>query len=85
MQLNFSNPTNFDIPTQTRILYSEYDVKMALTKAGVPTGTTVLYLELVEEGGPPGIIRAGGSGSILIYSRAPHHVPPSGFVLFKLK
>ena len=85
MQLNFSNPTNFDVPSQTRILYSEYDIKMALTKAGVPTGTTTLYLELVEPDGPPGIIRAGGSGSILIYSVAPKTQPPSGFVLFKLK
>ncbi|HNC39072.1 MAG TPA: hypothetical protein PK492_06880, partial [Chitinophagaceae bacterium] len=61
------------------------DIKMALTKAGVPTGTTTLYLELVEPDGPPGIIRAGGSGSILIYSVAPKTQPPSGFVLFKLK
>ena len=85
MQLNYSNPTNFDIPAQSRILYSEWGIKMALTKAGVPNGTTSLYLELVEQDGPPGIIRAGGSGSILIYSISPYHILPPGYVLFKLK
>lgn len=85
IQLHYSNPTNFDIPAQTRILYSEAGMKMALTKAGVPTGTTTLFLELTEQGGPPGIIRAGGSGTILIYSVAPGFVPPGGYVLFKLK
>lgn len=85
LQVNFSNPTNFDIPAQSRIIYSEWDIKMALTKAGVPNGTTSLYLELVEPDGPPGIIRAGGSGSILIYSKTPPIPPPPGFTLFKLK
>jgi hypothetical protein len=42
---------------------------MSLTLAGVANGTTSLYLELTEQDGPPGIIRAGGSGSILIYSK----------------
>ncbi|HMT96322.1 MAG TPA: CARDB domain-containing protein [Ferruginibacter sp.] len=85
IQINYSNPTNFDLPAQTRILYSEFGMKMALTKAGVPTGTTVLYLELTEPGGPPGIIRAGGSGTILVHTVAPNVVPPAGFVWFKLK
>ena len=83
--INYSNPTNFDIPAQSRILYSEYDVKMAFTKAGVPTGTTSLYLELIEPDGPPDIIRAGGSGTIIIHTKAPDQAPEPGFVLFKLK
>jgi hypothetical protein len=83
--INYSNSTNFDIPAQSRILYSEAGMKMAFTKEGVPTGTTSLYLELVEPGGPPGIIRAGGSGTIIVHSRAPRQQPPNPIVLFKLK
>ncbi len=86
IQINYSNPTNFDIPAQSRILYSEAGMKMAFTKEGVPAGTTSLYLELVEAGGPPGIIRAGGSGTIIVHSKSPARPPePTNFVLFKLK
>ena len=83
--VNYSNPTNYDLPVQTRILYSEEEVKMAFTKEGVPSGTTSLYLEFIEPGGPPGIIRAGGSGTITIHARAPKEVPLDRSVLFKLK
>ena len=85
IQINFSNPTNFDIPAQTRILYSEEGLKMAFTKAGVPTGSTALYIELTEPGGPPGIIRPGGSGTITVHTAAPKFVPPDPLILFKLK
>jgi hypothetical protein len=85
IQVNYSSPTNFDIPAQSRILYSEAGMKMAFTKEGVPSGTTSLYLELIEPGGPPGIIRAGGSGTITVYSKSPANPPVGGFVLFKLK
>ena len=71
MQLNYSNPTNSDISAQSRVLYSELKEKMALSAAAVATGSTSLYLELTEPGGPPGIIRAGGSGTIIIYTKAP--------------
>ncbi|HNR16358.1 MAG TPA: CARDB domain-containing protein [Chitinophagaceae bacterium] len=83
--INYSNPTNFDIPAQSRILYSEAGLKMAFTKEGVPTGTTSLYLELIEPGGPPGIIRAGGSGTIIVHSRAADHIPDPNPVTWKLK
>jgi len=83
--INYSNPTNFDIPAQSRILYSEAGLKMAFTKEGVPTGTTSLYLELVEPGGPPGIIRAGGSGTIIVHSRAADRIPDPNPVTWKLK
>ena len=88
IQLNYSNPTNGDITAQTRILYSELGVKMALSPGGVSSGSTSLYLELSEPGGPPGIIRAGGSGTITIYSKSPTSLT-NGFrrqsALFKLK
>ncbi len=83
--VNYSNPTNFDLPVQSRILYSEEDVKMAFTQAGVPNGSTSLYIEFTEQGGPPGIIRPGGSGTITIHCRSPRDVPADGSVLFKLK
>lgn len=85
IQINFNNPTNYDIPTQTKILYSEADLKLALTAAGVATGSTSLYLEFSEVGGPPGIIRAGGSGTITVYTKSPGRVPINPLVLFKLK
>ncbi len=85
LQINYSNPTNFDIPAQSRTLFSEEGMKMAFTRAGVPTGTTALYLELTEPGGPPGIIRAGGSGTITVYTTAPAVLPADPVILFKLK
>lgn len=84
LTLNYRNPTNVDIAAQTRTLFSE-DIKMALTKEGVPTGTTSLYLELTEPGGPPGVIRAGGSGTILIYAVAPKQMPANPVQTFKLR
>lgn len=85
IQINYNNPTNYDIPTQTKILYSEADLKLAFTAEGVATGTTSLYLEFSEAGGPPGIIRAGGSGTITVHTKSPGRVPINPIVLFKLK
>ena len=66
-------------------MYSEGDLKLALTAAGVATGSTSLYLEFSEAGGPPGIIRAGGSGTIKVYTKSPARVPIKPKVIFKLK
>jgi CARDB/PKD-like domain len=87
IQVNYSNPTNVDIPAQVRILYSERNIKMATTKSGVDgdNGSTALYLELTEQNGPPGIIRAGGSGTILVYTKAPLDIPGHTKVYFSLK
>jgi ELWxxDGT repeat protein len=83
--INFNNPTNFDLPVQTRILYNDEEVKMAFTKAGIPNGTSSLYIEFAEPGGPPGILRPGGGGSIIIHCFAPPQVPEDRSVLFKLQ
>jgi hypothetical protein len=83
--INFSNPTNFDLPAQTRILYNDEEVKMAFTKAGIPSGTPTLYIEFTEPGGPPSIIRPGGGGSIIVHCKAPPQVPEDRSVLFKLQ
>lgn len=85
IQINYNNPTNVDIPAQSRTLYSDHNVLLALTPQGVANGTTSLYLELTEQNGPPGIIRAGGSGSILIYSKMHLGLVRGTKVLFSLK
>lgn len=83
IQINYNNPTNVDIPAQARTLYNDHNLLMSLSLAGVANGTTSLYLELTEQNGPPGIIRAGGSGSILIYSKMT--APKGTLILFNLK
>ncbi|MBS1509467.1 MAG: hypothetical protein JST86_01405 [Bacteroidetes bacterium] len=85
IQINYNNPANFDIPVQTRTLFNDKNVTMALTQAGLANGTTTLYLELSENGGPPGIIRAGGSGTITIYAKTPPNTPGHTHINFTLK
>lgn len=58
---------------------------MAFTKAGLASGTTVLTLNLTEETGPPGIIRAGGSGTITIHAKPPSRLPANPLVFFNLQ
>ena len=86
IQINYNNPTNVDIPAQSRVLYSEQNIKMALTPSGVINGTTVLHLDLTEQDGPPGIIRAGGGGTVLVYTKTPPRgVPIHPIIYFTLK
>ena len=85
IQINYNNPTNVDIPAQARTLYSDHNVLLSFTPQGVANGTTSLYMELTEQNGPPGIIRAGGSGSILIYSKMHVSLKRGTMVLFNLK
>ncbi len=73
--INYNNPTNNDIPAQTRVLYSLDNLPVAATQAGLNSAGPSLYMVLTEQNGPPGIIRAGGSGSIIVYSRAPVSYP----------
>jgi len=85
IQINYNNPTNFDLPAQVRTLFAEDIIKMAFTREGVDNGVHSLTMELTETGGPPGIIRAGGSGSIVIFGKSDNDVPAHTFVLFKLQ
>lgn len=85
IQINYNNPANFDIPAQTRTLFNDKNVLMALTQVAVANGTTSLYLELTENEGPPGIIRAGGSGTITVYAKAPADIPGHTLINFTLK
>ncbi len=85
IQINYNNPTNVDIPAQTRVLYCTDGFPIATTQAGVASGTSSLYIELTEPGGPPGIIRAGGSGTITLYSKAPITFPAHKYGNYILK
>lgn len=85
IQINYNNPTNVDIPAQTRVVYADNNVVMAFTKEDLATAANSLYLTLTEAGGPPGIIRAGGSGTIIIYGKAPADTPGHTMLNFNLK
>ncbi len=85
IQINYSNPTNVDISAQVRILYSNDGLPISLTKDGLNDGKTSLYIEFTEQNGPPNIIRAGGSGSITIYAKAPANYPGHKLANFELK
>jgi subtilase family serine protease len=71
VQVKFTNPTNMDIPAPTRVLFNDLQLKMNYTIGSIENGSNPFVLQLTETGGPPGIIRAGGSGSVTIYCRAP--------------
>jgi hypothetical protein len=71
VQVNFTNPTNMDIPAPTRVLNNDLRLPVSTTAAGVAQGSPTMVLRLQEADGPPGIIRAGGSGSVVLYARAP--------------
>jgi hypothetical protein len=71
VQVKFTNPTNMDIPAPTRVLYNDLNLKMSSNVQTTNNGSTPMVMQLVEQGGPPGIIRAGGSGTVTIYCRAP--------------
>jgi len=85
IQINYNNPTNFDVPAQVRTLFAEDIIKMAFTREGVNNGVHSLTMELTEAGGPPGIIRAGGSGTIFIYGNSNANVPAHTITLFRLQ
>lgn len=85
IQINYSNPTNYDIPAQVRTLYAEDFVKLARTKEELPNGTSNLTLQISEPNGPPGVIRAGGSGTLLIYGKPNANVPGHTFTMYTFK
>lgn len=85
IQINYNNPSNVDIPVQTRVLYCTDGFPVALTQAGIGTATSSVYMELTETGGPPGIIRAGGSGTINVYSKPSVSFPAHKMAHYILK
>lgn len=85
IQINYNNPSNVDIPAQTRVLYCTDGFPVSLTQAGIGMATSSVYLELSESGGPPGIIRAGGSGTINVYSKPAVSFPAHRYAKYILK
>lgn len=83
--VNYSNPTNMDIPVQTMVLYNDQNIPMAFTREGMEEGGSSLYLELTGKDGPPGVFRAGASGSVSIYTITPATMPGHTIVKFNLK
>ncbi|MBN8789018.1 MAG: hypothetical protein J0I84_18185 [Terrimonas sp.] len=74
IQINYENPTNYDIPAQSRVLSTIDGMQLAFRKEDIDKGSSSIYLNLTEPGGPPGIIRAGARGTIIIYTRTPWSV-----------
>ena len=58
---------------------------MAMTQAALANGSNSLHLELTEPGGPPGIIRAGASGTITVYGKTPPDTPGHTLINFTLR
>lgn len=85
IQINYSNPTNMDIPVQTRVLYNDYNVPMSFNKENLTMGTDALLIEISESDGPPGVIRAGSSGTITIYSKTAADAKAHDHIKFNLK
>jgi hypothetical protein len=71
IQINFTNTSNVDIPAQVKILYSLDDCPLSFTEAGLAEEKKRLYIEFKDANGPANIIRAGGTGTIRVYSKAP--------------
>lgn len=86
IQINYTNPTNVDIPIQTRVVFNEEGMPVALNSGALDGGaTSSLYVELSETNGPPGFIRAGGSGTINVYSKAPADYPGHSILHYILR
>jgi subtilase family serine protease len=65
----YRNAGNVDIPAQTRILLSLEGAPLDFTTEFAEQRKE-LFLEFVETDGPPGILRAGSSGFINVYTHA---------------
>ncbi len=85
IQINYTNPSNNDIPAQVRILYNDKEVMLARSIPELTAANTSLHLELTEPGGPPGIIRAGASGTITVYGKTPVNMPGHTMINFTLR
>jgi hypothetical protein len=86
IQVNYTNPTNVDIPVQTRVVFNEEGMPIAMSSGALDgNATSSLYIELSETNGPPGFIRAGGTGTINVYSKAPADYPGHSILHYILK
>ena len=70
INIYFQNEGNIDIPIPTRFLLSVSEHPVSATVAGLDDEAQELFLEFKEDGGPPGILRAGASGLVRAYTRS---------------
>ncbi|GAJ07523.1 unnamed protein product, partial [marine sediment metagenome] len=83
--INYTNNSNVDIPAQVRILYSHDGAPLALTEAGLADGKKSLAVEFKDSFGPGNMIRAGSTGSIRVYSKAPLSAGAHSIIHFNLQ
>lgn len=83
--INYTNASNVDIPAQVRVLYSHDGAPLGLTEADLAAGKTSLVIEFKDSFGAPNVIRAGSTGTIRIYSKAPPTATAHSFVHFNLQ
>lgn len=70
MSIEFTNAGNVDLLSPTVVLNSLAGTPLSFTVSGLANLITELEIILSESNGPPGILRPGVSGSIVIYSKS---------------
>lgn len=68
--IHFENHSNIDIPTPTRLLVSLTGVPLSFDPNDFSANKKELFLEFEEYGGPPGILRPGAQGTLIVYTKA---------------
>ncbi len=68
--IHFANNGSVDIPAPGRLLVSLAGVPLSFNPQDFSENLQELYIEFVENNGPPGILRPGAQGSITAYSKA---------------
>jgi hypothetical protein len=77
-RVEFSNSGNVDIENPEIVLNSVVGAPVSLDVPGLDLNLTTMTLPLEEVGGPPGVLRPGAAGSIVVYTKS---VTGLGFVL----
>ena len=70
IRIVYANIGNVDVPTPVRFLFSLEKAPLAFEINELNKNLQELYLEFKDKDGPPGILRPGSSGSILVYTKA---------------
>ena len=78
IQIFYGNSGNVDIPAPTKFLISLEGAPIALTPDDLSNNSAELVLIFEENGGPPGILRPGASGSFQLVTYSSH---PMRFIL----
>jgi len=79
--IHYENTGTIDIPMPIRFIISLTGVPVGFTIAELDSGKTSLALPFAEPGGPSGILRAGASGFIKVFTKATLRIPEIQFVI----